>query len=124
MKAAKLPLLSALVLALGVGVTRIAFAHSFPEQETPAAGDILTSLPSEVTIKYDAPIEKIFAKLQVLDSNGKDQAVGQPVYGSDSRTLSTKVAPLKPGEYTVKWAVVCVDTHRTEGSYTFTVRSR
>jgi len=39
----------------------------------------------------------------------------------DGRQLSVKVWGLKPGNYTVKWAVVCIDTHHTEGSYTFTV---
>jgi methionine-rich copper-binding protein CopC len=28
---------------------------------------------------------------------------------------------LKPGSYTVTWHVLSVDTHRTEGSYSFTV---
>jgi copper resistance protein C len=57
----------------------------------------------------------------VLDSEGKNQALGPPIYGSDGATMSVKVAPLKPGDYTVKWAVLCVDTHRTFGSYTFTI---
>ncbi len=33
----------------------------------------------------------------------------------------TKVKPLTPGDYTVKWAVVCIDSHHTQGSYVFTV---
>jgi copper resistance protein C len=57
----------------------------------------------------------------VLDSKGKNQALGPPIYGSDGATMSVKVAPLKPGDYTVKWAALCVDTHRTFGSYTFTI---
>jgi methionine-rich copper-binding protein CopC len=31
-------------------------------------------------------------------------------------------APLKPGVYTVHWHAVSVDTHRTQGSFQFTVR--
>ena len=77
--------------------------------------------PADITIKYDAPIEKLFASLQVLDANGGNQALGQPIYGSDGATLSIKVSPLKPGDYTVKWAVVGADTHRTQGSYTFSI---
>jgi len=29
--------------------------------------------------------------------------------------------PLKPGTYLVSWHVVSVDTHRTSGTYKFTV---
>jgi methionine-rich copper-binding protein CopC len=121
MKPGKPGLLGIILVVVVAGGWTPAFAHSFPERETPAAGQTLTAPPSEVTIKYDAPIEKVFAKLDVLDSSGKNQAVGQPIYGPDGDTLSTKVAPLKPGTYTVKWAIVSVDTHRTQGSYTFTV---
>ena len=32
------------------------------------------------------------------------------------------VAPLTPGSYTVKWHVVSVDGHKTEGSYRFSVK--
>jgi methionine-rich copper-binding protein CopC len=98
-----------------------ASAHSFPEVETPAAGQTLTAPPSEITIKYDAPIEKLFAKIEVLGPDGQNVAQSGPVISDDGYTLSVKVRPLKPGEYLVKWGVVCVDTHHTQGSYPFTV---
>ena len=99
-------------------------AHSFPETESPAAGQTLTATPSEVRIKYDAPIEKLFASLKVLDANGRDMAEGLPMVGADGYTLSVKLTSLEPGRYTVKWAVVGADTHRTEGSYVFSVAGR
>jgi copper resistance protein C len=103
------------------GMALPVFAHSFPQLESPAAGQTLSAPPSEVEIKFDAPIEKVFAKLEVLDASGNNLAVGQPAFGSDGATLSVKVAPLKAGDYTVKWAVVGADTHRTQGAYAFTV---
>ena len=72
-------------------------------------------------IDFDAPIEKLFAKLEVTGADGKNEAVGAPQVSDDGRQLSVKVGALKPGDYTVKWAVVCIDTHHTEGSYTFSV---
>jgi methionine-rich copper-binding protein CopC len=98
-----------------------ASAHSFPQEQSPAAGQTLAMAPSDVSIKYDAPIEHLFAKLEVLDESGSNVAVGQPDVGPDGRTLYIKVNSLKPGEYTVKWSVVCIDTHHTQGSYTFSV---
>ena len=96
-------------------------AHSFPEEQHPSAGQTLTEPPSEIWIKFDAPIEKLFAKLQVLDADGKDHVVGAPEISSDGIELTSKVEAMKPGDYTVRWSVVCVDTHHTEGSYSFTI---
>jgi methionine-rich copper-binding protein CopC len=116
-------ILTVLVWSFVVSGATSASAHSFPEVETPAAGQTLTASPSEITIKYDAPIEKLFAKIEVLGSDGQNVAQSGPVVGNDGYTLSVKVPPLKPGDYLVKWGVVCVDTHHTQGSYTFTVAS-
>lgn len=110
-----------LLLAAGASGPSAALAHSFPQEETPSAGQRLSSPPSEITIKFDAPIEKLFARLDVLDAEGKSETVGQPQVDPSALTLSVKLAALKPGDYTVKWAVVCIDSHHTEGSYVFTV---
>jgi copper resistance protein C len=109
-----------LLLASAVGL-KAASAHSFPQDETPSAGQRLSSPPSAIAIKFDAPIEKLFARLDVLDADGKSETVGQPQVDPSALTLSVKLAALKPGDYTVKWAVVCIDSHHTEGSYVFTV---
>lgn len=107
-----------------VSTVRAAAAHSFPEHEDPSAGATVAATPAQVTIKYDAPIEKLFDSLQVLDATGQDKAAGAPQVSADGHELSVPVAPLNPGEYTVKWRVVCIDTHHTEGSYSFTVRAK
>ena len=122
MKTVKLLIFGALLpLAASLTGVPVAAAHSFPEQETPSAGQQLSTPPSEVSIKFDAPIEKLFAKLEVLDTDGKPETTGPPQVDSTALTLSVKVAALKPGDYTVKWGVVCIDSHHTEGSYVFTV---
>ena len=108
-------------MAIAISYSIAAWAHSFPEQETPSAGQKVASPPSEVVIKFDAPIEKLFAKLEVTGADGANQAIGAPQVSDDGIRLSVKVPLLKPGDYQVKWAVVCIDTHHTQGSYTFTV---
>jgi methionine-rich copper-binding protein CopC len=123
MKIARLALLGALMLGWIVSVAPFVLAHSFPESESPAAGQTLTSSPSEVAVKFDAPIEKLFAKLDVLGPESKNESLTKPEGSSDGYTLSVKVGALKPGEYKVQWAVICVDTHHTQGSYIFTVAS-
>ncbi|HXN86514.1 MAG TPA: copper resistance CopC family protein [Candidatus Binataceae bacterium] len=112
--------MGAMLMVIATGGGPDASAHSFPEEEHPSAGQTIVTTP-EVTIKFDAPIEKLFAKLEVLDAQGNNVVVGTPVISSDGIMLTVKLAALKPGDYTVKWGVVCVDTHHTEGSYMFTV---
>jgi len=116
-----LVVLSGSVLGLIVGGKAAVYAHSFPEQETPSAGAMLTEPPAQVSIKYDAPIEKLFASLEVLNSAGHNVAIGQPEVSPDGWKLSVAVNKLQPGEYTVQWRVVCIDSHHTQGSYSFTV---
>jgi methionine-rich copper-binding protein CopC len=98
-----------------------ASAHSFPEMETPSAGQTVAASPRQIVIKYDAPIEKLFATLRVVDADGEDEAIGGPEVSSDGYTLAVDLRVLKPGDYTVEWAVVGTDTHHTRGSYQFTV---
>jgi copper resistance protein C len=99
----------------------VAFAHAFPASEHPAVGATLSAAPTEVAINFDNPIEQMFARLQVVDSAGADVTAGPPSVGKDRRRLSVILKKLKPAEYTVKWSVVAEDSHRSEGSYTFTV---
>ena len=112
---------AAALLAIVLSIATMASAHSFPATESPSAGQEVAAAPSEVAIKFDAPIEKLFAKLEVTGADGQNVAVGAPQVSDDGIGMSVKVGALKPGDYTVKWAVVGIDTHHTEGSYTFSV---
>jgi methionine-rich copper-binding protein CopC len=123
MKKSRMWLYVGALLATVLSSPMIASAHSFPEKESPSAGQKIASPPSEVVIDFDAPIEKLFAKLEVTGADGQNLASGAPQVSDNGIRMSVKVPALKPGDYTVKWAVVGIDTHHTEGSYTFTVAS-
>jgi methionine-rich copper-binding protein CopC len=110
-----------LLVATVLWLPRAALAHAFPDAEEPKVGSTVTSPPQQVAIRFNAPIEALFAKLDVLDNNGQNQDAGTPQVSADTQTLTVPLKPLTPGEYTVKWSVVAKDGHRTEGSYTFTV---
>ncbi len=123
MKTSKMCVSGAALVAIGMSFAIVAWAHSFPESETPSAGQTVASAPAEITINFDAPIEKLFAKLEVTGADGKNEAAGAPQISDDGRRMSVKVNALKPGDYAVKWAVVGIDTHHTQGSYTFAIAS-
>jgi methionine-rich copper-binding protein CopC len=121
MRASTLMAATAGLLSVLAVSTALVSAHSFPESEAPAAGQTLNEPPTEVRIKYDAPIEKLFAQLAVLDSSGQNLAQGTPIVSDDGYILTVKLPRLKPGNYLVKWRVVGIDTHHTEGSFSFSV---
>jgi methionine-rich copper-binding protein CopC len=114
-------LIFAMLAAVSVLLPSVALAHAFPVAEQPRVGSTVKTPPSEVAIKYDSPIQLLFAKLQVLSRAGIEEAAGKPTLSADRRTLSVKLKPLVPGTYKVKWSVIALDGHRTEGSYDFTV---
>ena len=62
----------AALLLLNAG---LASAHSFPQKESPAAGAALPIAPPDVSIRFDAPIEPLFAQLQVIAPDGKNAAL-------------------------------------------------
>jgi copper resistance protein C len=109
------------MLAAGLLLPVTAAAHAFPTAEQPAAGATVGIAPAEVVIDFDAPIEALFATLEVRDAGGHEEANGPPAVGAGRRRLTVHLTPLAPGRYTVKWSVVAEDGHRTEGMYTFTV---
>lgn len=112
---------AALAVAVSAALAPAAWAHAFPQSQTPAAGATLPAPPGQLTITFNAPLEPMFYRLQVLNGADAEETSGHTLLGSDHRTLAVPLKPLPPGDYTVRWAVVSEDGHRTEGSYTFTV---
>jgi methionine-rich copper-binding protein CopC len=101
---------------------RDAMAHAFPSSQQPPAGSTLRQCPSEVAINFDAPVESLFANMQVINEGGQIESEGDPRLSDDHRRLWIPLKQhLPPGDYTVKWSIVAEDGHRTEGSFSFTV---
>jgi methionine-rich copper-binding protein CopC len=104
-----------------MGAPRSVDAHAFPSSERPMVDSTVKSPPAEVDIHFDNPVEAMFAHLQVSDRSGADVTADAPAVSKDGLTLSVKLKPLTSGKYAVKWSAVAKDSHRTEGSYSFTV---
>jgi methionine-rich copper-binding protein CopC len=99
-----------------------AFAHAFLERASPPVGSELATAPPELSITFTEGVEPLFSTIQVHGANGAAIATGTPHVAPDSnRRLTVELPKLPPGTYTVNWHVTSVDTHKTEGNYTFTV---
>lgn len=96
------------------------WAHATPQQQTPGPGQVISSGATTVNITFDSQIEPVFSTLKVTDQRGRQVSRGKgSVSGS---TLRTSLPKLSSGSYQVYWSVVSNDGHRTQGSYSFSVR--
>lgn len=114
-------LLAATALLLGCAASPLVFAHAHLKSATPAA-DATVSAPAELSLVFTEGVEQSFTKVD-LTRNGDPVLVKTiATQGADKKTLIvTPAAPLAPGDYTVKWHAVSVDTHNSDGSYSFKV---
>ena len=95
-------------------------AHAFLDHADPKVGSSVRSSPAAVTLTFTEGVEPAFSKIEVTDGNGNAVAVG-PLEHPEETSLRVSVPALTPGTYRVKWRVVSVDTHETEGSFTFSI---
>jgi copper resistance protein C len=109
---------SLLVLAAAT----VAGAHAFLDRAEPRVGGKVHTPPASVTLWFTERLEPAYSRVKVVDDAGRqvDRADGA-VDASDARVLRATLAPLPPGTYRVIWRVLSVDTHVTEGDFTFTV---
>lgn len=107
------------MVALLLALPQAALAHAMLEHATPAAGATLKQSPANVRLEFSEPLEPSFSGATVTDVKGSSMASGLPQISDSSMTVELK--PLTPGEYRVRWHAVSVDTHRTEGSYSFQI---
>ena len=103
-------------------ISQVAFAHAFLDRASPAVGSEVAGSPPALQLTYTEPVEPLFSTVQVTNSAGARVDDGKPTPLDDGRVLSVKLKPLPPGVYAVAWHVTSVDTHKTEGHFTFTVK--
>ena len=112
----------AFALACTAAFASAAAAHAFLDRATPAVGSTVHASPAEVRLSFTQRLEPAFSTVRVLDSGGRQVDKGDGhVDAADAARLAVSVPPLARGTYRVVWRVVSVDTHVTEGDFTFDV---
>jgi hypothetical protein len=105
-----------LLTALGATAAQ---AHAHLDHANPAVDSTVATAPQEVALFFTQNLEPAFSTVEVTDASGArvDQGKAQ----ISTNTMRIGVKPLPPGGYTVHWHAVSVDTHKTEGSFSFHV---
>ena len=99
-----------------------ALAHAHLDHAQPAAGTKLTQTPSEVSLWFTEAVEPAFSSIVVNDAKGAAVQDGKAQGDAgNAAVLKVKLKALPPGAYKVMWKVLSVDTHRSQGTFTFTV---
>ena len=110
-------------IALGalfaLALAQPAFAHAFLQHASPGAGQTLAA-PKEISLTFSEKLEPGLSGASVMDAAGHDIS-GLSATVKDA-AITVALPSLKPGLYHVTWHAVSVDSHRTEGGYTFTVQ--
>jgi methionine-rich copper-binding protein CopC len=97
-------------------------AHAFLRDAEPGVGSIVQESPNEVRIRFTENIEPAFSSIQVFDTSGKEvDKRDLHLDHSDRALLHVSLPRLGGGIYKVVWRVVSVDTHVTNGNFTFRV---
>ena len=97
-------------------------AHAFLKDADPGVGSTIQTSPSEVRIRFTENIEPAVSSIQVFDASGKEvDKRDLHLDRSDHALLHVSLPRLGAGIYKVVWRVVSVDTHVTNGNFTFRV---
>ena len=110
-----------LLLIFVAGLARLE-AHAFLKDANPGIGSTIQTSPSEVQIRFTENIEPAVSSIQVLDASGTEvDKRDLHLDRSDHALLHVSLPQLGVGTYKVVWRVVSVDTHVTNGNFTFRV---
>jgi methionine-rich copper-binding protein CopC len=106
------------VTAALLAITTSANAHAQLDHSVPAVGSTVASSPSDVALYFTEKLEAKFSGGEVRNAAGARVDKGKSVSGS---VMQLNVGGLVPGTYSVTWHVLSVDTHKTQGSFSFSV---
>jgi methionine-rich copper-binding protein CopC len=100
-------------------VTGEANAHAFLDHAEPRVGNTVATAPRDVTLWFTQKLEPAFSSIAVTNSAGQRVDTGKTRVSGNQMSVSLRSGGA--GTYRVNWRVLSVDTHTTDGSFTFRV---
>lgn len=98
-----------------------ALAHAMLDHAVPKVGSTVAQSPREVVLWFTERLEPAFSSIEVRNEQGAAVNGGKATVIGDHTQLRVPLKALSPGTYKVIWRVLSVDTHRTQGDFTFRV---
>jgi methionine-rich copper-binding protein CopC len=94
-------------------------AHALLDHAEPRVGNKIASPPHQVTLWFTQKLEPAFSSVTVTNAAGERVDSGKARVSGNQMSVSLR--PGGAGTYRVNWRVLSVDTHTTDGSFTFQV---
>ena len=116
---ARLRLCGGVVLALMLGVVGAAAGHAFLDRAEPRVGARVRTPPAQVTLWFTERLEPAYSRVQVVNEAGRRVDKDDGAVVGDGRQLRISLEAVPAGAYQVRWRVLSVDTHITEGDFAF-----
>ena len=113
------PAIVAIIPLLLLLVTDGVSAHALLDHAEPRVGNTVATAPREVTLWFTQKLEPAFSSITVTNSAGQRVDAGKTRVSGNQMSVSLRSGGA--GTYRVNWRVLSVDTHRTDGSFTFRV---
>ncbi len=107
------------VILRRVANSTAAQAHAFLDHASPLVGSTVPTAPHEVALWFTQNLEPAFSTVEVTDGSGARVDHGKAQISGNTMRIGLKA--LGAGSYNVHWHALSVDTHTTEGSFTFHV---
>jgi methionine-rich copper-binding protein CopC len=112
-----------LVLALMLGPAREAAPHAIVLESSPVHDAVLSRPPQQVTLRFNSRIERRFTRVTLAVADRAPVPVALPEEDDPATPdrLTIPLGPLGPGVHVLRYRVLAVDGHVTEGALRFTV---
>jgi methionine-rich copper-binding protein CopC len=110
---------SFLLAAALIAMPAAAGAHAALREASPAANSTITGAPAEIRLKFSKEIGEA-STVTVTGPTGRVEN-GKPLF-EFPYVMRIGLKPMTTGTYRVEWHVTSADGHKTEGSYSFTVK--
>lgn len=111
----------ALLTGLGHGIP--ALAHAIVVEASPADRSVLTRVPAEVVLRFNAKLEKKLTHVKLDRADGSTQTLND-IAQEPAIIRATLPPDLKDGAYTLHYKVLATDGHATQGVLRFTLQGQ
>jgi methionine-rich copper-binding protein CopC len=103
--------------------------HAIVLESSPGPDAVLARAPEQVTLRFNSRIEKRFTRVTLTRADQAPVPVAVPETAApatpDRLSIPLRsLGPLRPGVYVLRYRVLAVDGHITEGALRFTVAAQ